>query len=362
MNEQNTALVPRSNVSDVSVWDPDKFSHMTRVAQMMAHAGVLPKHLRGTSTNPEVKAKETLANCFLVVSWAARMGLDPWGVAAESYVVYGNLGWQGKLVTAVINSRAGLKRNLEFSFNHPEGRPPKNLDDLEVCVSGHLQGEETPRTINVRLGDVKTDNDVWRTMPYQKLCYTGSIWWARRHTPEITLGVLTDDDLERIAAKEQGWVQPTASRAIAGAADDDKEAEQAVIAKLVKATEPEPVEPETTEPEPKPEPKAEPTPTETASSKVAKQEQPEPKAPEPEPEPTPEQGFDLDRLRVQAQEVSENCELGDKTAFWRKAILATTTKQDCKDVGRLLAEFEDPTSPIRIELTPVYRDHMGELA
>jgi uncharacterized surface anchored protein len=134
------------------------------------------------------------ANAFLVINQAIRWGFDPIGLFRETYVVGGVLGYQGKLVTAVINSRAGLKRNLDFEFNDKKGA------ELQVTVIGTFKGEDDPRTVTLTVAQAKTANEIWVKDPEQKLCYSGAIKWARRHAPEVVLGVLTEDDVEKIAA------------------------------------------------------------------------------------------------------------------------------------------------------------------
>ena len=47
----------------------------------------------------------------------------------------------------------------------------------------------------------KGPNPMWIRDPDQKLVYSGVVKWARRHCPEIIMGVLTEDDLDRIEAE-----------------------------------------------------------------------------------------------------------------------------------------------------------------
>lgn len=173
--------------SEISyLMDTAKFEHMTRIAGGMARASLIPSHLKGASF------EETQANCFLVVNQAMRWKLDPFAIAPETYAIGGKLGFQGKLVAAVINARGNLAERLSYSFNDKAG------DALEVTVSGRIEGEDKPRTVTVTVGQAKTSNQMWTKDPHQKLIYTGAIKWARRHKPEVILGVLTDDDAEAI--------------------------------------------------------------------------------------------------------------------------------------------------------------------
>lgn len=165
------------------LFDTARFEHMQRIAQLMANATLTPKHLKGSTP------QESLANCFRVANQAVRWGMDPFAIMDETYVVHGRLGYQGKLVMGVVNARAGLTGRLNFKFSGAGA-------DRTIEVIGHFSNEDEPRTITLSVAQAKTDNEMWKKNPDQKLVYSGSIMWARRHCPEITLGVLTEEDLE----------------------------------------------------------------------------------------------------------------------------------------------------------------------
>lgn len=178
--------------------DTARFEHMQRIATIMAKAALLPEHLLGFKNGQKFEYypdEKILGNCFLIVNQALRWGLDPFAVAAETYVVSGKLGFQGKLIAALVNARANLKRRLWYTF---DGKG----DALAVTVNGHFEGEDEPRTITLSVAQGRTNNSMWTKDPHQKLIYSGVTKWARRHCPEILLGVFTDDDLDRIKERE----------------------------------------------------------------------------------------------------------------------------------------------------------------
>ena len=124
-----TSLVPVKPKSDklivqddgpVALFDTGKFEHMQRIAALMANASLIPDHLRGTKKKGQplvpFRPEQVLANCFLVVNQSVRWGLDPFSVAPETYAVGGKLAFQGKLIAALVNSRAGLRGRLRYSF------------------------------------------------------------------------------------------------------------------------------------------------------------------------------------------------------------------------------------------------------
>ena len=183
---------------------------MHRIASAMAGASLIPEHLQAKcpgikdlASRASAEMRQTVGNCLLIVNQAVRWNLDPFAVAPETYVVRGKLGFQGKLVAAVINARAGLDGRLSYTFDG-------SGDGRMITVIGQLKGEQAPRTITLSVGQAKTDNKMWKTDPDQKLVYSGATKWARRHCPEIMLGVLTDDDVERMTAAN---VRPVANLA-----------------------------------------------------------------------------------------------------------------------------------------------------
>lgn len=185
-------IIVQDNSPVSYLMDTGRFEHCYRIAKLMASASLIPDHLKIDPKSKQPLAPETIAaNCFMIVNQAFRWEFDPFSVAPETYIVGGKLAFQGKLVAAAINARAGLEDLLSYTF---EGKP--GTDDFTITVSGRLKGEAEARTVRVSVGQAKTDNQMWKKDPEQKLVYTGAIKWARRHKPEIILGVLIEDEVE----------------------------------------------------------------------------------------------------------------------------------------------------------------------
>lgn len=171
---------------------------MAKVAHVLSTSLVMPEHLRGTKKGgvfTPFSKEQVEANAFLIVNQAVRWSVDPFALAAETYVVGGKLGYSGKLVAAVVNSRSGIVSNL-FPTYSGEGM------NRTVTIHGKFPSDTQPRTITLSVQQAKTDNQMWTKDPDQKLYYSGVTKWARRHAPETILGVMTDDDLEQMRANE----------------------------------------------------------------------------------------------------------------------------------------------------------------
>lgn len=158
------------------------FEQLQRVAQMMSRANLVPEHLRGEGK---------LSDCFLVVSQAFRWGMDPFAVAQCTYVTKGKLGYEGKLVAAVVNTSGRLTAPLSYTYSGA-GK------DRTVVVAGRFRGESAERTVSGTVGGWATSNEQWTKAADQMLAYRGAREWARRHMPEAVLGVQADDEIEAI--------------------------------------------------------------------------------------------------------------------------------------------------------------------
>lgn len=166
MNEATSVLVPTTMTGAMEL------------ARMMATARLVPSALQGQP-----------ADCLLVIEQAMRWQMSPFAAAQECSVIQGKLMYSGKLVAAVVNARGNLAKRLSFDYSG-------SGEDRTILVSGTLHGETEPRTVDVTLKSAKTANRVWQTQPDQQLMYHGVRVWARRHTPELMLGVYSPEEFD----------------------------------------------------------------------------------------------------------------------------------------------------------------------
>jgi hypothetical protein len=156
-----------------------------RLAEMMSQGKIgIPEHLR---KNP--------GDCLLIVEQAMRWGMSPFAVAACTSVISGRLNFEGKLVAAALNGSGIMSSRLEYEYS---GSGP----DLKVTVRGTIRGETKPREITLWLKEAKTTNGMWVKQPEQQLCYAGTRVWARRHAPEVMLGVYSPEEFDQQTARD----------------------------------------------------------------------------------------------------------------------------------------------------------------
>lgn len=172
---------------------PTTMGDAMKLAEMMAGAKLVPAALQ-----------KSPADCLMVIQQAVRWDMDPFAVAQECSVIQGKLMHSGKLVAAVVNARGNLTQRLSFTYS---GKG----EDRAIVVSGQLQGEAEPRTVDVTLKQARTANAMWTKQPDQQLMYHGTRVWARRHTPELMLGVYSPEEFDEPQAQARRPKPPAAN-------------------------------------------------------------------------------------------------------------------------------------------------------
>lgn len=168
--------------------NPGIFAQLQRVGRMLALSAFVPDAFKGENRT---------GDCALVAAQAFRWRMDPAAVIQHTFVHKGKVGYEGKLIAAVVNASPRIERQLDYAYEGEEGKPSR-----KVTVTGRLRGESKDRKIEGTVGAWATDNEKWRSMPDQMLAYRGARDWARRHLPGVLLGVQTDDEVEDIARRE----------------------------------------------------------------------------------------------------------------------------------------------------------------
>ncbi len=159
---------------------PQNLGEVVKFAEVMSRADIaIPKHLRGNA-----------GACMAVAMQALEWEMSPFAVASKSYQVNGAIAYEAQLIVAVVNTRSGIEGRLKYSF---EGEGAER-----VCIcTGKLDGEIL-EVRSPKFKDIQPKNSpLWKTDPDQQQCYYTGRTWARRHTPEVILGVYDREEAEQ---------------------------------------------------------------------------------------------------------------------------------------------------------------------
>lgn len=163
----------------------ERMENLERDARIISFSLSAPKEVQG---NPQAA---------LGVAYQAQLwGFDPVAVASKAYITNGRLAWEAQLVAALINVKAPIVGRIRYSF-HGEGSQRycvascTTLDGEKIAVPSPIIGQIYPK-----------NSPLWVTNPDQQLSYYTGRTLARRHFPEILLGVYTPDELRTEAMRD----------------------------------------------------------------------------------------------------------------------------------------------------------------
>lgn len=171
---------------------PQNLGEVVRFAEVMCRADIaLPKHLRGNA-----------GACMAVALQALQWEMNPFAVASKSYSVNGIIAYEAQLIAAVVNTRSGIKGRLKYEY-FEEG------EAMWCRVSGTLDGEVCTYD-SPPVGAITPKNSpLWKTDPRQQLGYYAARSWARRHCPEVLLGIYDREEAAAIGPENARDITPS---------------------------------------------------------------------------------------------------------------------------------------------------------
>jgi hypothetical protein len=129
--------------------------------------------------------------CLAISLQAFKFGGDPFAFSNKAYIVNDQLAWEAQLVHSILNTSGVLQRRLRPLYSG-EG------NNRSCKIIGWLKGEDEPLEYeSPTIANIKVKNSpLWAGDPDQQLFYFSSRAWARRHCPEVILGMYTPDEVQ----------------------------------------------------------------------------------------------------------------------------------------------------------------------
>jgi len=130
--------------------------------------------------------------CVAVTMQAMRWNMDPFAVSQKAYVTGDNVAYEAQLVNAVILSNAPMARRPQYTFS---GEGNKRRCKVTIWLRGEPEALEYETPEETPIGN----SPLWKKDRDQQLSYYAIRAWARRHMPELIMGVYTPDELQDAA-------------------------------------------------------------------------------------------------------------------------------------------------------------------
>lgn len=154
-------------------------SQLLEFAKIMAIGGVaVPKHLRG---NPGA----CIAVCLQAIEWE----MSPFAVANKSYSVNDRLAYEAQLIHAVLLKRAPIKGRPRFAY---DGQGLSRRCTVTAVL--REDGQEVDYTSPTFAEIAVKNSPLWKADLDQQLGYYSVRALARRHFPDVILGVIEREE------------------------------------------------------------------------------------------------------------------------------------------------------------------------
>ena len=193
MSEEKKEYLPVAQQGDRSIFfNRDLFEHAQRVARVFAESDLVPKHFQGK-----------IANCVIALNYAQRMGLDPFMVFQNLYIVYGRPGLESKLVIALINQSGKYSTPLQFDFEGSGDDYGCTAHATDAKSKKEVFGPKiTWKIVKGEKWDTK-EGSKWKTMPEVMFRYRAASWFCNVNCPEVKLGMPTVEELHDVVDLEK---------------------------------------------------------------------------------------------------------------------------------------------------------------
>lgn len=168
------------------------FDFTLKAATMLSKSTLVPREYQNN-----------IPNCVIALNMASRMGADPFMVMQNLYVVNGRPGWSSQFLIATFNTSGN------FSALRYEWVGTRDTDSFgcrawatEKTTGEKLVGSAVTIAISKREGWYGKNGSKWQTMPEQMLMYRAASWFVRAYSPELAMGMHTQDELVDIPNEE----------------------------------------------------------------------------------------------------------------------------------------------------------------
>ncbi len=188
--ESQTPAVPTTTPSGSMFAVSESFECGQRAARLLAASSLLPANFKGN-----------VADCFILLEIAARIGASPLAVAQSIHIIHGRPSWSAQFCISLINS-CGRYDPLKYDITGQGEGLTCTAWAIERSTGERVEGPPVSLRMAKAEGWLDKPGSKWKTMPELMLRYRAATFFARACLPEFMLGMKTVDELHDIGGGE----------------------------------------------------------------------------------------------------------------------------------------------------------------
>lgn len=171
--------------------DSQAWNRLVKIADVFSKSKLVPKHFQGN-----------MADCMIALQLSIRMGVDPFMLMQNMYVVHGRPGIEAKLAIALANSKRVFRGPIRYSLTGSGMQRQCTAWAIDRETGDRLE-ETVTMEIAKKEGWMGKDGSKWQTIPDLMLKYRSAMWLIRTTCPEVLMGLQTTDELEDIGPETE---------------------------------------------------------------------------------------------------------------------------------------------------------------
>jgi len=185
VREKTAAVVSLSDVFGTVA----SFEAAQRIGRMLSTSSLVPDTYKGDGN---------IGNCVIALEMANRIGMNVISVMQNMYIVHGRPAWSSQFLISCINA-SGKFTPLRYLMEGKEGDDSWGCRAWAQDRSGEkLVGPLVSVAMAKMEGWYGKNGSKWKTMPELMLRYRAATLFARLYSPELTMGIMTADEVEDV--------------------------------------------------------------------------------------------------------------------------------------------------------------------
>ncbi|MCK9245232.1 MAG: recombinase RecT [Dehalococcoidia bacterium] len=189
--EQKAIVLSEDSTALACYLDSAKYNQAYRAANTLAASTLVPKQYQNKPHD-----------CFIALQLSRSMGVEPFMLMQNTYVVHGKPGFEAKFIIAMVNSKGPFKGPIQWKF---EGEGAKRSCTAYAYLKE--SGEKCEATVSWGMvekeGWSKKEGSKWMTMPDLMFQYRSATFLARLYCPEVLFGMQTVEELYDVGERKQ---------------------------------------------------------------------------------------------------------------------------------------------------------------
>jgi len=187
-----------ANFSDGGIFNSsDSFKLAFQMAKALSQSTIVP---------PTFQRSE--ANCMVAISQSQKLGVDPFVVMNNMYMIQGKITWKSEFIIAMINASKKFDTELQYEEEQKDGKP-YSCTCFTFKDGRKIEGIKVTMDMAEKEGWTKKNGTKWATLPQLMLRYRAAVFFARFNAPELTSGLYTveegeDVTFDRVSKKKSG--------------------------------------------------------------------------------------------------------------------------------------------------------------